>query len=229
MLAIMQLDARVPAGLAGSLAAESGLKIDLLTPFRNSGLPEPADYCGIIVLGGYMGVHDVAEYPYLADVKLFLKKALQQNVPLLGICLGGQLLAEALGAPVFSQRRGEHGVCPLHVTEAGRQDPLLAGLGSEFLSFEWHNDSFDVPETALRLVETEECPGQAFRKGRAYGLQFHPEVTSEIVANWVAQSGQKPNCLSDFTRFRTEIEKAAGTLFRNFFYFCRASKNSTSK
>ena len=100
MLAIIQLDARVPAGLAGTLAAEAGLAIDLLTPFSDPLLPEPSNYSGIIILGGYMGVGDIREYPYLFEVKLFMKKAVLQEIPLLGICLGGQLLAEVLEAPV---------------------------------------------------------------------------------------------------------------------------------
>ena len=224
MLAIIQLDARVPAGLAGTLAAEAGLAIDLLTPFSDPLLPEPSNYSGIIILGGYMGVGDIREYPYLVEVKLFMKKAVLQEIPLLGICLGGQLLAEVLEAPVHSQSRCEHGVCALQVSDLGQTDPLLAGLGKEFFSFGWHNDSFDVPTGAVALASTEQCPGQAFRYGRAYGLQFHPEVTTEIVAKWSDKRDDSDYILEQFTSREPEIAHASRMLFRNYFAVCHLSE-----
>jgi len=136
-----------------------------------------------------MGVHDTAEYPFLARVTGFIGDVVAAGLPYLGICLGGQLLAHVLGAPVATGARGEKGTFTVTLTPEGEHDPLFAGIPSPFVTFQWHNDTFAIPVGATLLASSPACPHQAFRFGsRAWGLQFHPEVTREIVAAWVRWS-----------------------------------------
>jgi GMP synthase-like glutamine amidotransferase len=135
---------------------------------------------GLIVLGGEMGVHDSALYPFLADEVALLAGAHERGLPVLGLCLGAQLLAAALGAEVRARRCSEIGWLEVsHLVE----DPVLGPPGRR-RQFQWHYDSFELPAGANRLASSSKCPNQAFRIGRSYGLQFHPEASAEIVEGW---------------------------------------------
>ena len=135
----------------------------LLRLYAGEALPRLDAGDGCIVFGGYMGVHDETDYQYLRPLKAFLCEAVEAGFPVLGICLGGQLLAVALGGAVSVGCRGERGVCTLDLTPEGAGDPLFAGLSSSFAAFEWHNDSFTVPPQAHHLATSAACPGQVFR------------------------------------------------------------------
>ena len=133
-----------------------------------------------------MGVHDTAEHPFLVEVKAFIRACVRTETPLLGICLGGQLLAVLLGGRVTANSPcGEKGTMEVTLTSAGKEDPLFAGIPHEFVSFQWHNDSFEIPADATLLASSSACAGQAFRFGAmAWGTQFHPEVDRAIVDCW---------------------------------------------
>ena len=135
---------------------------------------------GLIVLGGEMGVHDSALYPFLAGEVALLVGAHERGLPVLGLCLGAQLLAAALGAEVHARRCSEIGWLEVsHLVD----DPVLGPTGRR-RQFQWHYDSFELPAGANRLASSTKCPNQAFRIGRSYGLQFHPEASAEIVEGW---------------------------------------------
>ena len=133
-----------------------------------------------------MGVYDEAEYPFLSDEHQFLRRMIAQGVPLLGICLGSQLLAKALGARVYRNPQKEIGWYTVDLTPAGAADPLFAGLTSPVPVFQWHGDAFDLPVGATPLATSPLCPLQAFRYGdRVYGLLFHLELTPTVIQSWL--------------------------------------------
>lgn len=184
MLHIIQNDPEVPPG---NLAENLTVPYQLHHPYKNGRLPSLADISALIVLGGAMGANDDAGYPFLADLKLLIRSVVTARIPYLGICLGGQLLAAALGAHVVSSRWEELGRLPVQLTEAGQHDRLFREIPDRFTTFQWHHDSFDLPHEAVLLASSPTCPHQAFRVGtNAWGLQFHPEVTEQIIRGWCA-------------------------------------------
>lgn len=188
-LLIIQNDPEVPLGCYGHYLRQWQVPFRLLSTYAGEALQSAGDPGAIIVLGGAMGVGDTDRFPFLLQVKRFVAEAVEQEIPFLGICLGGQLLAEVLGANVSSHRFGEKGTLPVSITDEGKRDPLLQGISSPFITFQWHNDSFDLPVDATLLARSQACPHQAFRYGRhAYGTQFHPEVNAVIVDNWARWS-----------------------------------------
>lgn len=151
------------------------------------GEPFPAldDVRAVVVLGGPMNVHQEAKYPFLGEEGRFIRETVDRGIPYLGVCLGAQLLAKALGARVYANPVKEIGYYSIALTEAGRSDALLAGLPSPFATFQWHGDTFDLPAGTELLATSPTCPHQAFRYGtRAYALQFHLEAGPEMVADW---------------------------------------------
>jgi GMP synthase-like glutamine amidotransferase len=144
----------------------------------------------LIFMGGPMSVND--PLPWLRIEERCIVRAISSGVPVLGICLGAQLLAKCLGARVYPMGHKEIGWFPVRFTDAAREDPLLQGLQSEETMFHWHGETFDLPAGAERLAESDLCINQAFRLGaHLYGLQFHPEVTPEMIAAWCRQDA---NC-----------------------------------
>jgi GMP synthase (glutamine-hydrolysing) len=221
MLIIIENDPQVPAGTYGETLASRGIPHRLVRCHAGEALPDPADCCAVIVLGGAMGVHDTPDYPFLADVKAFIRAVVARQVPFLGICLGGQLLAESLEGSVTSCCWGEQGTLPVALTPAGAVDPLFAGMPDPFTTFQWHNDCFTPPAGALLLAGSPACPHQAFRLGvNAYGLQFHPEVDASIVALWSretpATAARSARFVADFTAAAADYGPASRLLLDNF-------------
>ncbi|HEX9023792.1 MAG TPA: type 1 glutamine amidotransferase [Geobacteraceae bacterium] len=186
MLLIIQNDPEVPPGNFNDAIANMDVPCRTVHPYSGEAFPPVAEIGAAIVLGGAMGVHDTTKHPFLAGLKTFILACVETETPFLGVCLGGQLLADVLGGRVISgSPHGEKGTLPVTLTAAGEQDPLFAGIPRQFISFQWHNDSFEVPAGAVHLASSNVCPGQAFRFGRcAWGTQFHPEVDRAIVDCW---------------------------------------------
>ncbi len=148
--------------------------------------PNVERYQGLIVLGGPMNVADQARYPHLKTELLAIEAALHQGKPVLGICLGAQLLAHVLGAPVRRHAQHEIGWYDLVTTAHGRQDPVLGTLGEQAPVFQWHGCTFDLPAGAVQLARTGTCEQQAFRFGHnAYGFQFHLEADGAMIERWL--------------------------------------------
>jgi GMP synthase (glutamine-hydrolysing) len=175
------------------LLAEAGLAVEVLALDRGQPVPRslPEDV-PLVVMGGAMGVSDIGDpaHPYLADEVALLEKQLAAGAPVLGICLGAQLLAHAAGADVHPNRRPdgtrvyEVGWAPVDFLPVDGE-PALAGLGRRAMMLHWHGDTFDLPRGAVHLASTPECPLQAFRLGRAYGVQFHPEMDAATILAWL--------------------------------------------
>ena len=174
-------------GTLDPLLRRHGFRIKYVN-FGRAGTATPSvdGYHGLVVLGGPMNVDQVDEYPHLADEVQIVQRAIERGMPVLGICLGAQLIAKALGAPVRRNPEKEIGWYHVRPTDEARGDPLLGHLGEEEKIFQWHGDTFDLPGGAVHLASSDRCANQAFRFGdRVYGLQFHLEVDDAIVKRWL--------------------------------------------
>ncbi|GFO66884.1 GMP synthase [Geomonas limicola] len=218
MFVLIQNDPQCPAGSCPELIAAAGFAVQTVAAFANEPFPELAEVTGIIVLGGDMGVHETERFPYLEGVRGFMRRALDAEIPLLGICLGGQLLAQVAGGSVASPSpHGEKGIQRVDLNDRGAADPLFAGLPGSFVTFQLHNDSFTPPGEALLLGSSPACPAQAFRLGRsAYGVQFHPEVDPEIVACWGNLPDPQLDLLTGFLAQKAVFDAASRTILANF-------------
>ena len=143
-------------------------------------------YDALVILGGPMNLDQKDEYVHLEHEIDLIRAALDRDIPILGICLGAQLIAAALGASIYRSPVKEIGWYDLCLTEAGKSDPLLAPLKDCKKIFQWHGDTFDIPEGAVHLAKTTDCPNQAFRYGdRVYAFQFHLEVDEAMIYRWL--------------------------------------------
>ena len=150
-------------------------------------LPDWNQFDGIIAMGGPMSVNDEAEHPWLVDEKRWVAEAVRAGKPFFGACLGVQLLASALGAPVYPLAQAEVGLLPAIRTQEGVVDAVVGGLAEPLVTLQWHGDTFDLPEGGVLLASSPAAPNQAFRYGdAAYGIQFHLEVTPEMAEQWSA-------------------------------------------
>jgi GMP synthase (glutamine-hydrolysing) len=164
------------------LLRERGHALDVRAmPDRVPVSPEAEDCSGLIVMGGSMSAYDGARHPFLQDEQQLIREALRGGDPVLGICLGSQLLAAAGGARVFAGAQVEVGWFPVELV--GR-DHWLEGWPDVFEPFHWHGDTFDLPVGATLLASSAAYPHQAFRLGSGLGLQFHVEATAEMVRDW---------------------------------------------
>ncbi len=185
MILFIQNDPEVPPGTYAARLADAGIAFNVAMPFIGGEIPPIEEVSAVIVLGGSMGVNDTGTHPFLTQVKEYIRAALGVEKPYLGICLGGQLLADVTGARVTSNLYEEIGVRRVNLSLKGIEDSLFRSVPAHFDTFQWHNDSFALPEGATHLACSDACPNQAFRYGeKAYGLQFHPEVNEGIVTAW---------------------------------------------
>ena len=181
------------AGSLESHLAEAGVDVRYFDLPREVPRPLPlAQAAGLVVMGGPMSVHNVDQYPFLAAEVAWLQEAVAQQLPTLGICLGAQLLAKAMGARVYPSGTKEIGWYRLDVLPAAGEDRLFAGCQPSETVFQWHGDTFDLPPGALPLAQGAACRQQAFRAGpSAWGLQFHVEMTPEMLDLWLDEPGNR--------------------------------------
>lgn len=222
MICVVQNDPEVPMGLLADLLRDrtmrNGRSFRIVRVYEGEPIPENGEIRGAVVLGGQMSVADTRPYPFLIGVKDWIRRLVDAAVPFLGICLGGQLLAEAYGGRVILQsERGEKGCHDVSLTDAGRSDPLFSGMTGTFPSFQWHNDAFDLPDGAIHLAASPVCPFQAFRIGdSAYGVQFHPEATPPIVADWSRNEADADRHRAAFAEAEACYRDASRRFLSNF-------------
>jgi len=148
--------------------------------------PKVACYNGLVVLGGPMNVDDLERHPHLAVEVELIRQAIEQGLPVLGICLGAQLIAKALGAPVLANGGKEIGWCDVSPTPEAKDDPLFKDFDEAEKIFQWHSDTFELPVGAVPLAASQTCHRQAFRYGsNVYGFQFHLEVDGPLIERWL--------------------------------------------
>lgn len=192
---VVQHEDDCPPALVGGWLAEAGCELEVCRPYAGDALPaDPAAYDALLVLGGSMGADDDADHAWLGPTKQLLRDAVGAEVPTLGICLGHQLLASALGGRVEVNPRGRTvGLVPVEWTDAAADDPLVGALATARRGVHWNNDVVtEVPPGALVLARTPQGDVEVVRHGpAAWGVQLHPEVDASVVARWAA-SDDKP-------------------------------------
>ncbi len=181
-------------------------------------LPDPLTYDALIVLGGSQHANDDARYPYFIEEKRLIASAVTHDLPYLGICLGGQLLALALGGTVKRHTMTEIGFFDIPLTEEGKTDPLYAGLPGFQKVFHWHEDIFDIPQGAIHLAANENTLHQAFRFGHyAYGLQYHIELDPTILNTWFHHTGLKQEIIDNIgIDAYTTLERSLDQLYPTY-------------
>jgi GMP synthase-like glutamine amidotransferase len=174
------------AGMILDWAAENKYSVSHTLFFQEKPILPILDQLDIlIIMGGTMSVQDEQKFPWLTLEKTFIRQAIEARKIILGICLGSQLLAEALGARVYQNHQNEIGFFPVYKTIQAKNECLLSHIPNPWIVFHWHGDTLEMPEDAIHLLYSEACEHQAFRKGFCVGLQFHPEVDQKILYGMV--------------------------------------------
>lgn len=183
-----------PLGTLDPLLKNAGFRIRYVNFARDpKQVPSLDGYSALIVLGGPMNADQVADFPNLSTEVRLLQAALERGMSVLGICLGAQLLARALGARVRPNHAPEIGWHDVDLTGAGEGDPVLSAFSARQQVFQWHEDAIELPDRAVHLASSELCEVQAFRFGdRAYGLQFHLEVNHTLIDRWLDRAAYQP-------------------------------------
>jgi GMP synthase-like glutamine amidotransferase len=185
--------------------SQKNIKVSFTRFYERGVIPDPASYDCLVVMGGPMGVYDEKDYPWLALEKEAIASTIKAQIPVLGICLGAQLVASSLGAAVYKNKEKEIGWFDIRFTPAGNAAPFFKkNLNPTMTVFHWHGDTFDLPENAELLASSDACKNQAYLYGsRVIGLQFHFEVTeagltlmlengkSELVSGKYIQNSQE--------------------------------------
>jgi GMP synthase (glutamine-hydrolysing) len=181
---VLQHIACEPPGVFEDVLRERDAELYRVELDEGEPLPDWREFDAIVAMGGPMSVNDDAELPWLRDEKRLIGEAVRAGAPFWGVCLGVQLLAASLGARVYPGPTPEVGLLSVELTLDGLLDPVFEGLPYEVLTLQWHGDTFDLPHDAVRLAGSPAYPNQAFRVGKAYGVQFHLEVSAEIAREW---------------------------------------------
>ncbi len=182
---VLQHIACEPPGAFEDVLVERGATIHRVELDEGDPLPDWRDFDAIVAMGGPMSVNDDAALPWLSAEKRLIGEAVRAGTPYWGSCLGVQLLAASLGARVYAGAAPEVGLLPVTLTEEALADPVFAGLPRAQVTLQWHGDTFDLPDGAVRLATSPLYPNQAFRWQRhAYGVQFHLEVSPAMAREW---------------------------------------------
>jgi len=170
-------------GIIGGVLSAKGIPLETWMSFDGTPIPrDPANYSAIVVMGGPMGVYEHEDHPFITNELALIEKAIKKDVPLLGVCLGSQLIAAALGARIYRGKEKEIGFQTVTLTPNGINDPVISCMGKTFNPLLWHGDIFDLPKGAVRLASSEATDNQAFSFGKAvYGFLFHLEAGKKQV------------------------------------------------
>ena len=213
------------------------ISIDYRDLFSKSSIPShPSGYDFVISMGGPMNVDETGRYPFLAEERAFIARAVHKEIPVLGICLGAQMIAKSLGARVYAGAQKEIGWHPIRFTKEAKSDPVLGGFSaSKPVVFHWHGDTFDLPTGATLLASSGLFNHQAFRFGRnVYAFQFHIEVTPEMIAEWAIKGEAELNSLrppirkevilDPVSKYETPLEQWAQKVYPKLFSSLLVSK-----
>jgi GMP synthase (glutamine-hydrolysing) len=183
VLVLQHIDCE-PPGVYEDVLRERGAHLHRVEVDAGEPLPPWERFDAIVAMGGPMSANDDDELPWLAEEKALIAAAVHAGMPFWGVCLGVQLLAASLGARVYPGPEPEVGVLPVELTEAARSDAVFGVLPPAFATLQWHGDTFDLPAGAVLLARSKPYPNQAFRYARAYGVQFHLEVSAAMAREW---------------------------------------------
>ena len=219
---VLQHEPETGLGAFDAVLDQAHVDYEIVETLRDP-LPDLGTFHGSIALGGSLSVSD----PRLLATRRWIRDGVLRGLPFLGVCLGGQLLASALGAVVERQAQPELGIHDVYLTDAARRDPLFSGLPGRLGVFGWHEDRFDLPPGAIPLAGSIACTYQAFRFDvAAYGLQFHPEVRAGDLASWARVDDYRrlldgvdvtPDDLADeFARVAPELDRLGRQLLERW-------------
>lgn len=205
---IFQHVAAEPLGVLDPMLRRAGHRLRYVNFSRHpDARPRLERYDALVVLGGPMNVEQMGRYPHLAFETEAIRHFLEAEKPLLGICLGAQLLAHALGAEIHQRCGYEIGWYPLQPTAATGNDPVLSPLTDDHPVFQWHGRTFELPHGATRLARSAQCPNQAFRYGpQAWGFQFHLELDQGLIRRWLNTQAYLDELAA------SEVNRDAGTI-----------------
>jgi GMP synthase (glutamine-hydrolysing) len=223
---IIQHVAAEPPGLIGEVLRAGGWELRTIRTYRREAVPDRLESDrGLVIMGGPMGVYDTDQCPFLVTEQRLIADALALRRPVLGICLGSQLLAAALGAAVVSNQRREIGWHPVHFTRAAAKDELWRNQADDLVAFHWHGDRFNLPKGAVPLAWSALTECQAFRWGEtAYGILFHLEMKPRAIARMTREfqaemfvTGQRPgDILEDAPNHLPHLERVGREVFRRW-------------
>jgi GMP synthase-like glutamine amidotransferase len=220
VLVIMHVESEGP-GVFGELLQAAGAEVRVARLHLGAVLPEPRELDAVLSLGGPMNVYEEQRFPFLRDETRFLQAAAARDLPVLGICLGAQMIAKAAGAAVTKNLIEEIGWSSVSLTGEGLVDPLFRGLPAVLPVFQWHGDTFGIPEGGALLATGENCRHQALRFRRSYGLQFHLEAERALLAEWFAGKEAGGEILRRCDELAAEVGRSVRTLFANFLEIAR--------
>ncbi len=191
VLIIKNVFSEGPGTIADYLNSET-IPYSICEMSTGDAVPDLDSFTHLLIMGGPMAVYEMQHYPYLVNEALFIDRSIKANKHVLGVCLGAQMVAHALGAKVYPGQKKEIGWYEVALDPDGMSDPLMSALAlpdrNAAQVFQWHGDTFDLPRGAVRLASSDIFPNQAFRyTDRVYALQFHIEVTPTIVRDWLAR------------------------------------------
>jgi GMP synthase-like glutamine amidotransferase len=218
---LVQNNGKEGSGYLGDLLKEDGFDIHLVNG-KYEKLPEK-EYSLVVILGAPESAND--DLPYLQEEQKLIKKSVEENIPVLGICLGSQLIAKTFGGKVYPGTKNEIGFYNDLVPEANTS--LFSGFDNPFTVFHWHGDTFDLPKGATRLVHSESYPNQAFQFQSAVGLQFHLEVNDEMINLWLDKAEERLQQITDFDpeTIRFDIDENLSIVKTNMNNFYNNFKN----
>jgi GMP synthase (glutamine-hydrolysing) len=215
-LILMHVEHEGP-GTLGTFLQEEGVETRTLHLYRGDECPsDPGETDLIVSMGGPMNVYEDGKYPFLAEEVRFLSTAMKAGIPVMGICLGAQIIARACAAAVYRAPVEEIGWSTVTITEEGRRDTLFEGMLREVPVLQWHGDTFDVPEGGTLLATSAACPNQAFRVGSAFGLQFHVEVDADLLGDWFTDSPRREEILARYEELRVPFDERARQIYGRF-------------
>ena len=226
-LLIIQHLEREDAGVFAEVLEQRSTASWVVRTYAGDRVPEVADdFGGLLILGGLMNVEETARYPHLRDEMLLIRLAHQAGVPVLGICLGAQLIAAASGAPVYDGEIKEIGWHEVELAPEALGDLLFYDFPERFKVLQWHGQTFDLPAGAVRLVSSQAYPNQAFRCGRtSWGLQFHLEASGELLRCWLEAGSEElaaypyidiNEILAGIERYEADCSRLGRKLFERF-------------
>ncbi len=207
---------------------EKGLPYKIVELSQGESIPDHDDFEALVIMGGPMSVNDNELYPYLEEEKTLVKDFISRDKRILGICLGAQIMAKALGSRVYRGTEEEIGWYDIELTEEGAKDLCMKSLAihpeggdisNKFKVFHWHGETFTMPTSAIRLASSERYPNQAFRYGEnAYAFQFHIEVSKEIIYDWFDETPFYSDKLREETeQFYDAYQNRATQFYEKYF------------
>ena len=217
---ILQHVASEGAGTIRAYMETHNVPFHVIKFYENEALPKNlSEVRSMVVMGGPMNVYEEEKFPFLKAEDSFVKQSIKEKIPILGVCLGSQLLAKALGAKVFKAKAPEIGWGDVEISKGGAKDKIFNELKSSKLRvIQWHEDTFELPGGAVHLASSKIVPNQAFQyQNRFYGFQFHIEVDRPILEDWFKNPKIQMPVLKEYDDYQSKLSAITESIYRNFF------------